>query len=92
MSTGSSVQEIYNRLFAGETLTLQFAAKTQFETLRTALCKKNTFSVALDMTSQSVIARWDAKTSRGRFWLGEPANKANLNKWQIIEDPKPENP
>ena len=89
----SSVQEIYNRLFAGETLTLQFVSKQQFETLRTALCKKNTFSVALDMTSQSVIARWTESTRRGRFWLGEPANKASQNKWQIIEEPEtPENP
>jgi hypothetical protein len=90
--SGSSVQEIYNRLFAGEKLTLQFESKTQFETLRTALCKKNTFSVALDMTSASLIGRWDSERVRGTFWLGESASKANQNKWQIIENQAPENP
>jgi hypothetical protein len=81
----SSAQEIYNRLFAGEKLKLQFESFAHYETLRTMLCKKNSFCVALEMTSASVVARFDRELLQGTFELSEPVRLKNQNKWQILD-------
>ena len=87
----SSAQEVYNRLFAGEKLTLQFSSREQFETLRTMLCKKNSFCVALEMTTGSIVARWNSELRQGTFVIAESTRIANQNKWQILDSENSDN-
>jgi hypothetical protein len=80
----SSAQQIYNELFAGKTVTVAFDTFTQFESLRTALCKKNQICVALDMTNASIVGTFNDKTNRGTFALTESTRKKKQNKWEIV--------
>lgn len=82
----SSVQQVYNRMFAGDAVRVRFPSKKAFDSLRTALCKKNTLSVALEMTELSVCGTYDAATGIGTFKLDKPARAANVNQWEVIED------
>lgn len=82
----ASTQEIYNRMFAGDTVKVRAASKKAYDSLRTALCKKNTFSVALALTELSVCATYDKDTHVAEFKLAEPARKVNLDRWDIVEE------
>lgn len=82
----ASTQEIYNRIFAGDTVKVRAPSKKAYDSLRTALCKKNTFSVALDMTDLSVCATYDRDTHVATFKLDKPARESNLDRWEVVDD------
>lgn len=82
----ASTQEVYNRMFAGETVKIRMPSKRAFDSLRTALCKKNQLSVALDMTDLSVCATYDGENHLAEFRLDKPVRKAQLDRWEIVED------
>jgi len=88
----SSVQQIYNRIFAGDTVKVRAATKAQYETLRTSLCKTNSIPVALEMTTLSVCGIFDAASGIATFKLAEPARKAAADRWQIVEDDDDQQP
>lgn len=82
----SSVQEIYNSLFAGETIKVRCANKAAFHSLRTSLCRKNNLSVALEMTTLSVCATYDTEKCVGSFQLTESRRVKVANNWLVIEE------
>ncbi len=80
----SSIQHIYNELFSGKTLVIVCETFTDFESLRTALCKKNSICVALDMTTESIVARYDQEKKLGTYQLTMSRRQAASSKWQIV--------
>jgi hypothetical protein len=82
----SSIQHIYNEIFSGKQLSVRCDSRTEFETLRTSLCKKNSVCVALDMTNESVIARYNEEKKIGTFSLGKSKRAAASFKWEIVEE------
>jgi hypothetical protein len=80
----STVQDIYNELFSGETVSVRLKSREEFETLRTSLCKKNQLQVALELTDGSICAIYDAEKQVGTFSLGTSKRAAAANRWEII--------
>lgn len=80
----STVQDIYNELFTGATVTVHCEDPKSFETLRTALCKKNQLQVALDLTTGSIIGRYDEQQQAATFTLGPSQRKLSENRWTIL--------
>lgn len=82
----NSVQELYNRMFAGDVVRVRCAAVRDFNSLRTALCKKNSIPVALEMTTLSVCATYDSSTAVATFKLAESKRRTSEARWEIIEE------
>lgn len=88
----STIDEIYSKLLLGKALTIQLDGATEqaqyhaFETLRTALCRKNSVHVGLEITDKSIVARFDAQKATGTFRLDWPARKLNASKWTIVAE------
>jgi hypothetical protein len=82
----SSVDNIYSKLFAGDKVRIKLADNKEFETLRTALCRKNGQYVALDLSTQSVLATYDATSGIGEFVLGESKRRKQAARWEILPD------
>lgn len=81
----AGVQEIYNELFAGKTLTIACTDANEFHTLRTALCKKNQINAALELTDGSIVAQYDSDKQVGMFKLAPSQRKQAASRWQIID-------
>jgi hypothetical protein len=80
----SSIQDVYNLMFTGETIKVVCETPEQFHSLRTALCKKNQISVALEITDKSVVATYEPPY--GLFKLADSKRKLSANRWQIVEN------
>lgn len=80
----STVQDIYNEIFTGATVTVACSSKAEFESLRTALCKKNQIQVALELVDGSILATWDELKEEASFTLGPSKRKLAANRWKIL--------
>ncbi len=80
----STVQDIYNEMFEGKTVTVACSDRKEFETLRTALCHKNQLNVALEITDGSVCASYDSNSLAATFKLAPSQRKQAASRWQII--------
>lgn len=69
MQTPLTVADIYKAIFAGQKVTLEIPA-ARFNSLRVAICKRHYTPKMLDLTSESVCARYDKATGQATFWLG----------------------
>lgn len=81
----STSKAIYDKLFDGKTITVRCATFGEYESLRTSLCKHNNVYVALDMTSDSIIARYDKETQKATFKLAV-SDRFKMRDWEIVEE------
>jgi hypothetical protein len=82
----SSIQHIFNELFAGKLLTIQCSTRVEYETLRTSLCKKNSVLVGLDLSNKSVVGRYNEDKQLATFQLAESRRAKSQRKWQIVQE------
>ncbi len=84
----TSVSDLYKNLFAGERLTLGFESKGAYESTRVALSKLHQHSkLLLELTDDSLCARFDPATNQGTFWIGRPVTRRKYQHFTIIENP-----
>ena len=86
-----TVPGIYKRLFAGDTVTIPGITKNRYENIRTHLVKLHRPNVLLELSDDSVCARWDKETNTGKFWLGTPQQKQG-SKLQVFIESTPNEP
>ena len=83
----TSVTDLYKSLFAGERLTLGFESKGAYESTRVAFSKLHQHTkLLLELTDDSLCARFDAATNQGTFWIGTPATKRKYQPFTIVEN------
>lgn len=67
----TTVAGLYRRLFAGEKISLRVIDRNQYESLRTALQRHHRTPQYLDMTTDSLKAKFDESRMLATFWLGQ---------------------
>lgn len=81
----TSIASLYKSLFAGERLTLGFESKGAYESTRVAFSKLHQHSkLLLELTDDSLCARFDPATNQGTFWIGPPVTKRKYQPFTII--------
>lgn len=70
MQTPLTVAEIYKAIFAGQKVTVAVPLAS-FNSLRVAISKRHYTPKMLDLTDESVCARYNKDTSEATFWLGK---------------------
>ena len=87
----SSVSDLYKTLFAGDRLTLAFESKGAYESTRVAFSKLHQHTkLLLELTDDSLCARFDPATNQGSFWIGPPVIKRKYQPFTIVEVPDAE--
>lgn len=81
MHTQGSVADIYNAIFAGETVTLALS-RQEFNSVRVALLKRHKIHKDLDISVDSVCAR--CVDGVATFWLGERASSRKTYTYATI--------
>lgn len=84
----ASLKELYNSLYEGP-VKVKIESKAQYETLRTALIRKNRLSVLLDITDKSIVASYDGEKQIGQFSLALSKRNKFKDKWEVISDEAP---
>lgn len=69
MQTTLSVAGIYKAIFAGQKVTVVIP-QASYNGLRVAICKRHQTPKALDLSTESVCARYDKDAGTATFWLG----------------------
>jgi hypothetical protein len=82
----ASVTQLYKTLFAGDRLVLGFDSKAGYESTRVAFSKLHQHTkLLLELTDDSLCARFDSTTNQGTFWIGPAAIKRKHLPFTIIE-------
>lgn len=82
----TSIASLYKTLFAGERLTLAFESKGAYESTRVAFSKLHQHTkLLLELTDDSLCARFDSATNQGTFWIGPAVIKRKYQPFTIVE-------
>jgi hypothetical protein len=66
-----TIRELYNDLFSGKRITIRFATRNEYESMRTALHRAHQIPrFLLETTTDALCADYNSAKGVGVFWLG----------------------
>lgn len=80
----STVQQIFNDIYEGKSVTIAVGTFERFETLRTSLVKKNSFMNAFGEDDLSLVGTFDKETGHATFARAKSRKKIREDSWQVI--------